>query len=77
MIDHCTLWPESLWGVYYGHCCLAHDIAYMVGTNRMIADQELAQCVASAGLPFTGFLMGLAVTWFGWLFYRKRNKPKS
>lgn len=73
MIDHCTLWPDKLWGVYYGHCCAAHDAAYIAGANRLLADAELARCVATAGLPFTGFMMGAAVTWAGWMFYRRRK----
>lgn len=73
MIDHCTHWPDKLWGIYYGHCCAAHDAAYIAGMNRLLADAELARCVGMTGLPFTGFMMGAAVTWAGWLFYRRRK----
>lgn len=75
-MDYCTLWPDKLWGVYFGHCCAAHDVAYMTGANRLAADAELATCVASAGLPFTGFLMGGATTLAGWLFYRRVRRSK-
>jgi hypothetical protein len=73
---NCTLWFDRLWGVDFGHCCAAHDFAYLSGANRLLADAELAKCVAEAGLPFTGFLMGGATTALGWLFY-KRQKRRS
>jgi hypothetical protein len=75
-MDYCTLWPDKLWGVDYSACCAAHDLAYLTGANRLLADAELAKCVAQAGLPFTGFLMGGATTIAGWLFYRRVRRSK-
>lgn len=72
-MDHCTLWPDTIAGIYIGACCAAHDAAYINGADRLPADRALAECVAGLGLPFTGFVMGLAVTWFGWIFYRRRK----
>lgn len=76
MIDYCTLWPDWIGQVYIGVCCAAHDAAYRAGENRLLADRELAECVGGLGgiaLKFVGFCMGFAVTWAGWLFYRRRG----
>jgi hypothetical protein len=77
MMDYCTLWPDQLWGVYFGQCCAAHDHAYITGQPRLAADAELARCVAELGLPFTGFLMGGATTLAGWLFYRWHRRKRD
>lgn len=73
MADYCTLWPDRLLGVDFSTCCLRHDLDYIAGVGRWHADQALAACVAHAGLPFTGFVMGAGVGLFGWLFYRRRK----
>ena len=71
MLDHCTLWPDKFLGVYYGNCCLAHDIAYEFGLPKFPADLALGKCVASQGLPFMGFVMAVGVGIFGWFFYKR------
>ena len=76
MIDYCTLFPDWIAGTYIGACCAAHDLAYEAGANRMLADRALMECVGSLGgiaLKFVGFCMGFAVTWVGWIFYRRRK----
>lgn len=76
-MDLCTLWPDALFGVDWGACCRAHDLAYMAGDDKLQADRELALCVGrTAGTIFTnfmGFLMGAGVGIFGWFFYRRRR----
>lgn len=43
--DHCTSWPDRLLGFDWSMCCLAHDIAYETGLDRLEADLALYKCV--------------------------------
>ena len=77
MIDHCTLWPDQFAGIYYGGCCLAHDIAYEFGLPKFGADIALFKCVASKGLPAMGFVMLIGVSVFGTVFYRVGKRRRA
>lgn len=74
MLDHCTLWPDKFLGVYYGNCCLAHDIAYEFGLPKFPADLALGKCVAAHGLPVMGLVMAIGTGLFGWFFYRQGKR---
>jgi len=78
MIDHCTLWPDRILNWDWSACCLAHDKAYALGVDRLIADHVLADCVANSmgGLPYLlpvvmGVVMWFGVRLFGAKFYQK------
>ncbi len=54
------------------HCCTAHDRRYRRGgtsDSRMIADGQLAACVAASGYPVMGAIMGTAVRLGGQMFF--------
>ena len=70
--DHCTLWPDRLFGSDWSHCCAAHDLAYITQADRITADFELARCVMALNWPM-GVVMGAGVLAFGWLFYAKNR----
>lgn len=67
--DGCTLWFDGVWR----SCCDAHDLAYGAGVDKVIADIDLARCVAGTGHGGMGLLMLAGVTIFGWLFYKRRK----
>lgn len=64
----CTLWFDGVWR----QCCDLHDLAYAAGTDKILADLDLARCVAQTGHGTMGLIMLAGVTFFGWLFYRRR-----
>jgi hypothetical protein len=78
--DHCTKFPEGWWA----HCCAAHDIAYVDGTRKLIADVDLLVCVSTAGtewwqhvLSFTiGGVMFAGVSLFGMFYYEHGQRDK-
>lgn len=71
-IDHCTFWPDKLFGVDYSQCCYAHDVAYAMQLPKLTADFELGLCVAQSGLPALGALMAVGTAIFGGRFYRRK-----
>lgn len=66
--DGCSLWIDGVWR----HCCDAHDLAYLNGTDKIIADLDLARCVADTGNGTMALIMLAGVTLFGWLFLRRK-----
>lgn len=79
-MDHCTLWPDRLFGWDWHACCEIHDRSYEIGIPQSIADSALRECV-NAVLPVMGDIMWLGVTIFGCIFYlmaqRRRNQSKA
>jgi hypothetical protein len=56
----------------WSHCCLLHDIAYDLRLDRSTADAELFNCVfAATGLYGLAGLMFVAVSLFGWVFWKR------
>lgn len=60
--DGCSSFPDGTSGHHslWSACCVHHDVAYWKGGTRIerrIADEALAQCVASVGKPKTARLM--------------------
>lgn len=45
--DYCTCSPDTLFGVYFGCCCKAHDLAYCNEgkITRKEADKNLRDCI--------------------------------
>ena len=70
MIDHCTLWFEGNWA----HCCLRHDLAYIAGQDRLLADLDLFMCVMPAGGLIMALIMLIGVRVFGGIFLAKGKK---
>lgn len=74
-MDYCTFWFEGWWST----CCANHDLAYLNQVPKLVADQELAQCIiAVASNPVqnvVGYgvagIMFLGVSLFGRRFYKK------
>lgn len=79
-MDYCTLFPEGWWA----HCCAAHDADYLAQIGKLLADERLLQCVASAGdgglIGAVSFgvagVMWLGVRLFGRRFYRRAGEGK-
>jgi len=70
--DGCTLWFNGDWRA----CCDAHDAAYAVVSaplDKVIADLDLARCVAETGHGLMALVMLAGVTLFGWFFIRRRK----
>lgn len=65
--DGCTLWFDGNWR----HCCDVHDVAYTTSSGKLMADFDLAVCVAQTGHPGIALIMLAGVTLFGWIFYRR------
>lgn len=60
--DGCSAFPDGTLSnrTVWRHCCYQHDLSYWPGGSRderLLADRELASCVADAGFPLTGKLM--------------------
>lgn len=80
-MDYCTGFFEGWWA----DCCAVHDLAYLNQVPKLLADQELAQCVvASASSPVQSVLgygvagvMFLGVSLFGRHFYNKAKQNKD
>lgn len=77
-MDYCTLFPEGWWA----HCCQAHDADYLAQIGKLLADERLLQCVASAGDGgvvswLIGAVMFAGVGLFGRRFYRKAGEGKD
>lgn len=54
------VWEQNLWQ----HCCTAHDLAYWQGGDyiaRMIADEQLRECVTGQGEPVVAAAMLVGV----------------
>lgn len=69
--DGCTLWIDGVWRA----CCDAHDLAYAkvaVPLDKIIADLDLARCVAGTGHGVVALVMLAGVTVFGWFFIRRK-----
>ncbi len=68
-MNACTLWFDSLGPFNWHDCCVAHDVAYGAGVNKLLADDTLAVCVNHV-LPGMGLIMLLGVSSvIGWAFY--------
>lgn len=74
-MDHCTLWPDRLFGLDWSQCCAAHDAAYTLADTRWNADVALFHCVSAATHSqwFAG-LMFAGVAVFGRWFWKKGRK---
>lgn len=69
MTNYCTAWPDRIGSWDYGHCCQAHDIAYLSDAPRIPADIELAQCVVEAtGQHWLAFIMLVGVVALGGIY---------
>lgn len=70
-IDHCTLWPDHLFGLDWSACCAAHDASAL----DLAAHLELGRCVGAIW-PGMGLVMAAGVLMFGraygW-FQRRRG----
>lgn len=79
--DGCTLWLDGLGPFDWRHCCDAHDLAYYELADKLEADFELAVCVALAGGPIVGPVMGAlmlaGVLVFGWIWYEKAKRQRG
>lgn len=76
MANYCTLWPDHALGKDWSNCCAAHDFAYGQEGSRLVADLDLARCVAvETGWDGLAGLMLCGVMAFGWMF--RRRKPKN
>jgi hypothetical protein len=74
MADYCTLWPDQALGKDWSLCCKAHDEAYQLAGSRLVADLDLARCVANeTGWDGLAALMLAGVMAFGWIFRRAKN----
>jgi hypothetical protein len=66
--DQCSFVPD----LDVGDCCMAHDIAYQIGgdrADRLIADQELRDCILGHNRPIVAVIYYTGVRLFGWLFF--------
>lgn len=62
--DKCTGWINGIGDIYWGHCCIIHDLYMWGGGTRVHRDQadiNLRECVKDAGSAFHGNLMYRAV----------------
>ena len=60
--DGCSLFPDGTLSQpdTWHHCCYQHDQSYWPGGTRqarLLADKQLASCVAETGYPLTSKLM--------------------
>lgn len=65
MMDWCTFWPDSMFGISWAHCCAVHDIAYTLDFDKLQADLALKKCVANEGAAAMGAVMFVGVFLFG------------
>lgn len=64
----CTCFKDSLFGVYIGDCCKAHDDAYeSQSKSKEIGDENLAECVAG---KFNNVWIGGVVASIIWIGVR-------
>lgn len=61
----CSFFPEG----EYTSCCNAHDMAYLFGKSRSIADLELRKCIIRCGKPITAWIVWIGVRLFGYPFW--------
>ena len=66
--DGCTMWFDGVWRA----CCDAHDFAYTYGANKILADLDLATCVAKTGHGAMGLVMLAGVTIGGWYWWHRK-----
>lgn len=60
--DGCSMFPDGIWG----ECCLAHDIDYWMGGDKMQrfrSDVRLRECIQKTG---EGLLTFKALSWLMW-----------
>jgi len=78
--DHCTFFPDTVFGIYIGDGCKLHDGWYADHTkSRWAADLKLANYIKKqfkpANKPIRGFVVAvvawLGVRFFGWYWYNK------
>ena len=79
--DWCTLFPDELFGLYYGNCCKNHDEVYSQGDGfkaKVVGDFKLFLCVASRSwkLWFAALAMYVAVSVVG-IYYWIKAKNDS
>lgn len=84
--DHCTFFPDTIFGVCIGECCKCHDKCYDIGgfaKDRRTADRTLRECIANkeagrirltviAYIVYFGVRIG-GSRWFNRVF-RKNNQ---
>lgn len=68
--NHCTMWPDELFGVNYNHGCFFHDRQYRNEVEnrkkRKQADKDLRKFVINKFRKNNMFLIGFIN---GWLMY--------
>lgn len=72
--DGCSWFPEGpIWAqTLWHHCCTAHDLAYWQGGDyitRLIADEQLRECVTNQGEPVVAAAMLVGVRMGGSPFW--------
>ena len=57
------------WRTSFEECCDQHDIAYSEGGSKLDADWVLRRCIRAQGRPVMAWVVWLAVSTVGWLYW--------
>ena len=63
--DGCSMSPD----LTFSDCCEVHDLEYITGVDRRVADKNLRECIRSKGYPFLCWVYWLGVRLGGWWGY--------
>ena len=71
----CSCWFDGIGKLYWGHCCVIHDIDVPYGRTKTLnqADLKLAKCVWEKS-KIMAVIMYIGVRTFSWIYWRRKVK---